>query len=246
MLRIADKKRFIFSCIFFTLVFIMISKFDDTLMVNKKDISLLSNIVLAKNTKTSKGNVVKENEKITIVLDAGHGGVDKGTSYSNLYEKDINLKVVNYIKKELEAKGFNIVLTRDKDELIPLKQIGEITNSSNAKLMVSIHINSYKDPGIKGITGYYYSNKSSMPKERMLLSEDIVNSICRDSSWINNGIKSQNLAVLRYSDIPCALIECGYITNMDDREKLKDDSTLMNMAENIASGITNYINYNNK
>ena len=80
----------------------------------------------------------------------------------------------------------------------------------------------------------------------MLLSKDIVNSICRDSSWINNGIKSQNLAVLRYSDIPCALIECGYITNMDDREKLKDDSTLMNMAENIASGITNYINNNNK
>jgi N-acetylmuramoyl-L-alanine amidase len=224
----------------------MISKFDGTLMVNKKNLGLLSNIVLAKNTKISKGNAVKENGKITIVLDAGHGGVDKGTSYNNLNEKDINLKIVNYIKKELEAKGFSIVLTRDKDELIPLKQIGEITNSSNAKLMVSIHINSYKDPGIKGITGYYYGNKNSMLKERMLLAEDIVNSICRDGNWINNGIKSQNLAVLRYSNIPCALIECGYITNMDDREKLKDDSTLMNMAENIVSGIINYINYNNK
>lgn len=224
----------------------MISKFDGTLMVNKKNLGLLSNIVLAKNTKISKGNAVKENGKITIVLDAGHGGADKGTSYNNLNEKDINLKIVNYIKKELEAKGFRIVLTRDKDELIPLKQIGEITNSSNAKLMVSIHINSYKDTGIKGITGYYYSNKNSILKERMILAEDIVNSICSNSNWINNGIKSQNLAVLRYSNIPCALIECGYITNKDDREKLKDDSTLMNMAENIVSGIINYINYNNK
>lgn len=224
----------------------MISKFDGTLMVNKKNLGLLSNIVLAKNTKISKENAVKENGKITIVLDAGHGGADKGTSYNNLNEKDINLKIVNYIKKELEAKGFSIVLTRDKDELISLKQIGEITNSSNAKLMVSIHINSYKDPGIKGITGYYYSNKNSMLKERMLLAEDIVNSICGNGDWINNGIKSQNLAVLRYSNIPCALIECGYITNMDDREKLKDDSTLMNMAESIVSGIINYTNYNNK
>jgi N-acetylmuramoyl-L-alanine amidase len=225
----------------------MVSRFDGTLMVNKKNVGLLSNIVLAKNTIISKRNAnsSKGNEKFTIVLDAGHGGADKGTSYENLNEKDINLKIVNYIKKQLEAKGFNIVLTRDRDDLIPLKKIGEITNSSNAKLMISIHINSYKDPGISGITGYYYSPDDSQPKERMLLAEDIVNSICKESNWINNGIKSQNLAVLRYSNIPCALIECGYITNMYDRQKLMDDNTIMNMAQNIALGIVNYIDDNN-
>lgn len=247
-MKIVDKKRFIFSCIFFILVFVLMSKLDSTLMVNKKNVGLLSNIVLAKNTIIPQKNVnkSKRNAKLTIVLDAGHGGNDKGTSYENLNEKDINLKIVNYIKKQLEAKGFNIVLTRDKDELIPLKKIGDITNSSNSILMISIHINSFKDSNISGITGYYYNSNDSQLKERKLLAEDIVNNICKEGNWINNGIKSENLAVLRYSNIPCALIECGYITNMYDRQKLMDDKTIVSMAQSIASGIINYVDDNNK
>ncbi len=83
-------------------------------------------------------------EKFTVVLDAGHGGKDPGRPAKNFSEKEIALKIVLLVGKNLKAeKDINVVYTRDKDVFVELKQRGKIANDANANLFVSIHCNAF-------------------------------------------------------------------------------------------------------
>jgi N-acetylmuramoyl-L-alanine amidase len=89
----------------------------------------------------------------TIVIDAGHGGKDKGTSYGNVYEKDITLAIAKKIKTDIEenANNIKVILTREKDSFIPLYKRVRIANRARADIFISIHCNSYtKNRNING------------------------------------------------------------------------------------------------
>lgn len=243
-MRIANRKRFTLSCIFFTLLMLIIGKSQIVFSESSafKETSLLPVKGLGKDNKAGNGSVVKKNKKYIIVLDAGHGGIDKGTSYKSLNEKDIAFKITKYTEEILKSKGYSVVLTRNEDKLIPLKEIGNIVNAAKADVFVSIHINSIKDPDYNGMTTYYYAPEGYQKKERIKLAKTIQGEIIKSDNWQDKGVKTQNLAVLRYSKIPCVLVECGFITNKEDRERLTKDKALKNIATNISSGIIKYIN----
>jgi N-acetylmuramoyl-L-alanine amidase len=192
----------------------------------------------------------KKNEKINedlnkiIVIDPGHGGADKGTNIGALYEKDINLKIAFYTRQYLQDKGFNALMTREEDKLIPLKEIGNFVNDIRPNVFVSIHVNSFKESKYKGISTYYYDPNGFQKEERMELAKSIQSENTKDGTWYNRGVLRQNIAVLRYSNFTCALVECGFITNEEDRKKLQDENILKNTGENIAKGIINYIESN--
>lgn len=243
-MRIANKKRFLCSCIFFTLVMLIFGKWINVFY--EKALGMPSPAVV----KAERSNIkVSSNKKAvnqyTIVLDAGHGGIDAGTSYGNIQEKDLTFKIVKYAEAYLKNKGYKVILTRNEDKLVPLKEIGKIANASNADAFVSVHINSINDANFKGITTYYYDVNGYQKEKRMDMAETIEKSAIKDDGWENKGIRRQNLAVLRYSNMPSVLVECGFITNEDDRKRLLKDDVLKKLAKNISDGTIEYLNKNN-
>ncbi|MFL0248213.1 N-acetylmuramoyl-L-alanine amidase family protein [Candidatus Clostridium stratigraminis] len=181
----------------------------------------------------------------SIVIDPGHGGIDKGANYGSIYEKDINLKIVNYAAQQLEFSGIKVLLTRDEDKLLALKEIGDITNSSSADIFVSVHVNENKESKYCGVSSYYYDPNGFQTEERIRLARTMQSELVKSDSWKNVGILRQNFAVLRYSNIPSVLLECGFISNTEDRNKLTQDNVLKNFGDNIAKGVIKYFQKNN-
>lgn len=239
-MRIANRKRFTLSCIFFTLLMLIIGK--NQIVFSEGKVFKVTSSPEAKELGKNDNAVLKNKKRYIVILDAGHGGIDEGTSYQNINEKDIAFKITKYTETVLESKGYTVILTRNEDKLLSLKEIGNIVNAAKGNVFVSIHINSIKDPSYKGMTTYYYAPEGYQKDERVKLSKTIQKEVVKSDGWEDKGIKTQNLAVLRYSEIPCALVECGFITNKEDREKLLKEEVLRNISENISRGIIKYLN----
>jgi N-acetylmuramoyl-L-alanine amidase len=241
IMRIANRKRFMGSCIFFTFLLLIFGKnqilFRETTSPIVKAVEKNREFI----NSSSKAKYKNHNKKYVVVLDAGHGGADFGTSYKNLKEKDLTFKIVKYAEKYLEDEGYTVVLTRNADKLIPLKEIGNIANEAKADAFVSIHINSLDDINYKGITAYYYDGKGYETDKRIKLAKTIEGEILKNDSWENKGIRKANFAVLRYTKMPSALIECGFITNEEDRTKLGKHDVLRRLAKNVSNGIIKYL-----
>lgn len=239
-MKIGNRKKFLFSCIFLALISLLLCKAINP-FYEKMTGETYSPMVKAfgKNSTDNKTKIPEK--KYTIVLDAGHGGVDVGTSYKDMYEKDLTLKIVKSSESFLKDKGYNVILTRNEDKLIALKEIGNKVNKANGDVFVSVHINAISDASYKGITTYYYDVNGYQKDERIKLAETIEKEMIKENKWDNKGIRTKNLAVLRYSKIPCALVECGFITNEEDRKKLAKDEVLKSLGENISNGIIEYL-----
>ncbi|ERI89914.1 N-acetylmuramoyl-L-alanine amidase [Clostridiales bacterium oral taxon 876 str. F0540] len=210
----------------------------------KKNFNENNFVYLDKNNSKKINILVSKLEKPfhnTVVIDAGHGGVDKGANKGNIYEKDLTLKIANYALEELRFAGYKVVMTRDSDKLLSLREIGDITNAASADVFVSVHINENKSSVFKGITSYYYDPNGFQKNERMKFAKIMQDNLIKSDEWEDRGILRQNLAVLRYSQIPCVLIECGFLSNEEDKAKLSKDEVLRNIGVNIEKGITNYL-----
>jgi N-acetylmuramoyl-L-alanine amidase len=91
-----------------------------------------------------------------IVVDPGHGGKDTGTSTSGgLAEKEVTLDIGLRLRSLLEQAAFEVVMTRDKDEAVPLRQRTALANAQGADLFVSIHLNWIDGGQIRGMETYY-------------------------------------------------------------------------------------------
>lgn len=190
---------------------------------------------------------------ITIVIDSGHGGIDKGTSKGKAVESFINLDMAKKLKEYAGDAGFNVVMTRSKDialdsmskipgtrELKDLNARTKIINSSKASLFVSIHVNSC--PNSTSPTGSVVFYNDKLPKSKTLaryiqaaLNNVYVSSYTRDS----HSSQKANFYVLRNSDIPGVLVETGYISNTYERTMLLTDSFKNKIAKAILAGIEN-------
>ena len=90
-----------------------------------------------------------------VVVDAGHGGHDPGTSHFGLKEKHLALDLAKRLRRHLEASGAKVVMTRESDRFIPLSGRPAIANRLRATLFVSVHINANRSRKISGIEVYY-------------------------------------------------------------------------------------------
>lgn len=230
-MRIKDREKFLSSCILIFMCMVLILSYDGK--YNKNYAKENSNKIL------TLSNVSLTNKKV--VLDPGHGGMDKGTSFENLYEKDINLKIALYTKEYLEKQGVQVFMTRKEDKFLYLKEISNYSNSLNPDILISIHVNSNKDISYKGIITYYYDLEGFQKEKRIELANTIQEEVSKGNVWRNGGIRKQNIAILRWSDVPCALVECGFITNVEDRKRLSYEKVLETTGINIAKGIINYL-----
>ena len=164
-------------------------------------------------------------KKFKVCLDAGHGGSDPGATSGKLYEKDINLKVVELIKDFLSPYDVEVVLTRSTDKTVSLEERVKIANKEKVDLYVSVHCNSSDNTAAKGWEIYVVAKGGKAEKLANRIKANVF-----ENSILNlkdRGVKAANFYVLRETDAPAVLIENAFISNTDDRTKiLKSDVSL--------------------
>lgn len=186
---------------------------------------------------------ITENAKI--VIDSGHGGTDPGKiGINGTLEKDVNLKIAYKLKKLLEEQGITVVMTRETGEGLAeskaddMKKRIEIINTEMPILCVSIHQNSYSDEMIKGAQVFYYTHSEKGEQAAELLQQELLKV---DTDNTRQKKANDTYYVLKKSEVPTVIIECGFLSNRKEAELLSTDEYQQKMAEAIASGIEKYL-----
>ncbi len=181
----------------------------------------------------------------TVYLDPGHGGDDPGAIFTDedgtiWKESDINLGVALKVRDILKANNVKVLMSRDSDETVELVDRPKEANEKEATLFVSVHTNSFFTDTAYGIETWgtlEYSATYSGVTDRDL-AENIQKAVIAETGGYSRGVKdSTTLAVLRHSIMPSVLIEVGFISNKDEREKMFSESYRKKLAEGIAEGI---------
>lgn len=177
-----------------------------------------------------------------IILDAGHGGSDEGAKVNAFMEKKIALTATFLTKKHLEEMGYRVIMTRSRDTYLPLQRRVSIANKTKGSLFVSLHFNSSPSAEAQGIEVFYYDSKEMWrTRASKRLANCILYRIVDQTEAISRGIKQGNFHVIRETEMPAVLIEGGFITNQDERGKLRDKTYLDRLAIGIAQGIDKYM-----
>ena len=180
-------------------------------------------------------------EGLTIVIDAGHGGTEKGAiGCLGHEEKDINLKIANELKDMLCSLGANVIMTRECDANVPLEDRVAIAQKNCSDIFISVHLNSIPDIKFdvnknRGTSVYYYNNHSK------ILAKSVQQAIINNLNTRNDGVKSASFAVIRPTDYIGILVEVAYMTNPIDSVLYTKENFPYDTAKSILEGLLNYI-----
>lgn len=194
-----------------------------------------------------------ENTEITILIDPGHGGIDGGAqSKSGTIEKDINLAISLKLKDKLEEKGYKVCMTRDTD--IGLYEKGdtvknkkredlakrvELKNTTKCDVFISIHQNMFPQTKYKGAQVWYASNEESK-KLAEDIQESLKNNIDKSNHRVSKPAGEQYKILRDQNKCSSVIIECGFLSNVEEEVNLKKDDYQIKLAEAIAYGVEEY------
>jgi len=186
-------------------------------------------------------------KKETIIVDAGHGGKDAGTTSKRerYEEKSLTLETAFLISDQLKKLGYKTIMTRNTDTFVPLEARANIANSVNADLFVSIHYNFSSSQEAEGVEVYYYKEEKKPIPLRIAQSKElgaeVLKKVIVQTGAESRGVKQANFAVVRETKMPAILIEAGFLSNPKEREKLRDQKYLQALAKGIAQGVDQYL-----
>ncbi len=190
-----------------------------------------------------------------IVLDPGHGGADAGTQHNGLTEKLLTLDIAQRLRSLLTAQGWTVRMTREtdidpvsSDNLAKMHADGkpnaddraylqtrcDVANAVNARLFISIHINSAPVESAHGTTVYWYKPQDAP------FAQSIEKSLIPAAGTFDDGTRHENFYVVRHTTMPAVLIETAFATNPGDVALLRSPSFLQNVAQGIANGVKAY------
>lgn len=183
----------------------------------------------------------------TIVIDAGHGGVDPGKiSENGTKEKDINLLLALKLRRLFEADGYKVVLTRDKDEAVCTGKYGkvedltnraDIINDSEAMFTISIHQNSFPDAAVYGAQVFYDTGAGESKNLAEIIQKELNDSkLCGERSIKPN----RDYFLFTHTNLPIVIVECGFLSNPSDEKKLLDEDFQNSIAKIIYNGAKKY------
>ncbi|MHB8065688.1 MAG: N-acetylmuramoyl-L-alanine amidase, partial [Ruminiclostridium sp.] len=180
----------------------------------------------------------KDDEQL-VVIDAGHGGLDPGAADNSVKEKDINLAIALKLEKLLKAKNVKTFSLRQDDTFVGLYDRPYIANALNATLFLSIHNNAIDNKNVSGTETLYYHEKAG---DKSLTGEKFAKMI---QDLLLNNLKSVNrktvdrpgLVVLKYTKMPSALAEIGFVTNPKEAKNLQSEAYQQKAAEALCEAI---------
>ena len=168
----------------------------------------------------------------TVILDAGHGGHDRGASIGYVFEKHLALDTARRVEQLLRSKGLNVIMTRSTDVFIPLQGRSATGNSRRNAIFVSIHYNYSRGGSGNGLETYWCHNDSHQ------LAGYIQAYMIQQTHMTNRGVKHANYHVIRETTRnPAVLVECGFVSNSRERAGMMAGQYRERIAEGIAKGI---------
>ncbi|MBE1556649.1 N-acetylmuramoyl-L-alanine amidase [Sporosarcina limicola] len=182
------------------------------------------------------GNIL---ENRIIVVDAGHGAHDPGTSKNKVTEKSITLKVAKLVEAKLKNAGAKVLMIRSDDTFLSLEQRPAFAKKNFAETFVSIHVNSAA-PSAKGTETYFDSSTNPNSAESKTLATYIQNNLIKNANMVNRGVKDNRFIVIKQNNVAAVLVELGFISNSEDFQKLTSDIYLEIYAESIYQGLVQY------
>jgi N-acetylmuramoyl-L-alanine amidase len=195
-----------------------------------------------------------EDPRMTIILDAGHGGIDGGAvGVNGEIEKDINLAIVLNLQQLLEFAGYNVILTRDSDRSMHSEGVTGIRNqkvsdmdnrravidANTDSLFFSIHQNRFTDPQYHGAQMFY----TQMNPENARLAQILQDSFAQLQPGNEREIKiiDNDLFLFKSTSQPAVLIECGFLSNPDEAARLGCADYQRQVAFAIYRAIVQYL-----
>ena len=193
-------------------------------------------------------SVAKEDKngsnEVVIVIDPGHGGEDPGkVGINDALEKDLNLQISEKVATLLEEAGIKVVMTRKNDKVPDRKkedldQRVNLINSTNPTLALCIHQNSYPDATIRGAQVFYHTVTEQ--------AEDIASIVQEELRTVDptntRQIKENNTYyMLKNTKVPTIIVECGFLTNPEEAEKLTQEDYQEQIAQAICEGIIKWL-----
>lgn len=182
----------------------------------------------------------------TIVLDAGHGGVDAGAQNGQIVEKELNLLLVQKIKKELTSRGATVYLTRNGDKDLSTTTVNrkrndlynraKYINDISPDMYISLHLNSTTSSNWKGLQ-IFYTNKN---KDNKSIAESITNYLKENISNVRDIKQDNNYYMYKYIKSPGILIEAGFISNPNENYLLRQEWYQDKLSNLISNSIEQY------
>ena len=184
-----------------------------------------------------------------VVLDSGHGGDDPGKIGANgVKEKDINLAIARLLKKKLEKQGILVVMTREGEndlsdpgavnaKVQDLQRRVQLIHEKKPDCVISIHQNSYPDAAVKGAQVFYYTTSG----EGKAAAEILQNELLEIDPENKKREKANNTYyILKKTEVPTVIVECGFLSNHKEAEKLSDEAYQGKIAEAVVKGIKSF------
>nr|MDE7071193.1 N-acetylmuramoyl-L-alanine amidase [Clostridia bacterium] len=177
----------------------------------------------------------------TVVIDAGHGGIDGGVVGSQgVKESDINLKMAGILQKELDSRGFGVVMTRTtQDALNNIKRLDmqarkDIIVKASPIAVISLHVNKFSDPSRRGAQVFY--DDTGIGKDFAVRMQERINQKinAKYSGRDDYEAIAGDLFITKCVKVPSIIIECGFISNPEDEKLLLSQDYCKDLCKNIA------------
>ncbi len=181
-----------------------------------------------------------------IVIDAGHGGFDPGaTGLAGTIESEINLQIAMRLKEIFLRDGFDVIMVREEEKALAGKKKEDmaarrkIIEESGASAVISIHQNSYKqDQSCKG-PQVFYAKGSEQGRILADYAQQELNVVAGMQKTRLS--KDSNFYIVESGDYPAILVECGFLSNSEDEQRLNQPQYQLKIAKAIAQAVCSYL-----
>ncbi|SET85398.1 N-acetylmuramoyl-L-alanine amidase [Oceanobacillus limi] len=189
----------------------------------------------------------------TIVIDPGHGGVDGGAvGKDDTLEKDIALAVSKKLQSYLQQSGALVYLTRQSDKDLAdeetkglskrkvedIRKRMDFIHEKNADFFVTIHLNATPSTKWRGAQSFYYPKSDESRHLAKMIQAEIIRNL---ENTNRSALAINNLYLLKNAEVPGTLVEIGFLSNVEEREQLKQEEYQRQMAGSIYEGILRYV-----
>ena len=160
-----------------------------------------------------------------------------------MLEKDLNLQIAKKVIKKLEKQGIKVVTTREDDNVPTekkkdLEERIQLINGTNPKLTVCIHQNSFPQANVKGAQVFYYTQNETAKEAAGIVQEELRVVDPENQRQIK---ANDNYYMLKYTNVPTIIVECGFLTNPEEAEKLTNEEYQNQLADAICAGIIKWL-----
>lgn len=173
-------------------------------------------------------------KSLRVIIDAGHGGKDRGAVWGGVHEADLNLKVARRVEESLKQLGYPVTMVRRSDTFVSLSQRALIANRYRNAIFISIHFNATHHTSVRGAETFYVGEKGGF------LAKSIQEKLVSGLKVRNRGCRYRRFTVLHQTACPAVLVECGFISNPSERARCNTSWYQATAARAIVDGVQQY------